>query len=105
MTTPPKGGVQGFQYATQEIQEAIDQLAKGNDEVEEIVANLKSNVELNMEGWIGGSKDEFTRVHAETTSHVDTLSKWLADTRASVLKILQDAVDDDGKGASLFRNA
>ena len=106
MTTPPaRGGDQGFQYATQEIQEGIDQLAKGNDEIEQLIANLKTNVELNFEGWGGGSKEEFTRVHQEASSHVEAISKWLADSRANVLRILQFTVEEDGKGARLFDNA
>ncbi|MFD3998602.1 WXG100 family type VII secretion target [Streptomyces sp. NPDC058548] len=107
MTTPSPNlnTSAGFRYATEQMREAIDQLRKGNDDIEEIVKNLKSNVELNFEGWVGGSKDEFLRVHAQTTDHTADLAQWLSLNQTNVQRMIQDAVDDDSAQASRFSGA
>ena len=105
MTTPALSTGEGFKYAGEQIRIAIDQLRKGNDEITELVANLKSNVELNFEGWGGGSKEEFTRVHQETAAHITAIAGWLEQTRDQVQKILGNALQEDRKDAQRFNNA
>ncbi|MEU8526647.1 hypothetical protein AB0C77_13805 [Streptomyces sp. NPDC048629] len=94
-----------YTYATEEIQKGIVDLAIGTTEIEEIVANLKFNVELNFENWGGGSKEEFTRVHTETADHIFAIAGWLNETKANIEQMLRDAVAEDGENAQLFSNS
>lgn len=96
---------EAYQYATQEITEAVDQLGRGTKEIEDIVTQLKANVELNFEGWVGGSKEEFNRVHQEATDHVVGIAQWLVEVRGLILQILEQVMEREGEQAVLIEQA
>ncbi|MFC8277574.1 hypothetical protein ACFUJR_34585 [Streptomyces sp. NPDC057271] len=84
-----------YTYEVRPILDGLDQLGAVTDDVEQSVATLKTNVELNFEGWAGESKAEFTRVHQETTAHLLAISNWLLEMKQRVGVLIQQVEDED----------
>lgn len=90
---------QAYAYAVQPLLDGLDQLGAVTDKVEQTVANLKTNVELNFEGWAGESAAEFTRVHQETTAHLLAISQWLLEMKQRLGALIQEVEDEDNGAA------
>ncbi|KOG11610.1 MULTISPECIES: hypothetical protein [Streptomyces] len=90
---------QAYAYAIEPILDGLDELGKVTDVVENSVATMKANVELNFDGWAGASKAEFTRVHQETAAHLVAISDWLLEMKQKVGVLVQGVSDDDNATA------
>ncbi|KOG11606.1 MULTISPECIES: hypothetical protein [Streptomyces] len=94
MSTPDN-----YTYNTQAIYEGLKLLGAGTQEVETAVDQLRTNVELNFEGWAGASKAEFERVHLETTEHLKAVGQWLIEVTQNISTLVNGVEEDDAATA------
>lgn len=94
MSTP-----ENYTYQIQPMVEGLKILGKCTQDVETVVDQLKTNVELNFEGWAGDSKAEFERVHLETTEHLKAIAQWLIDMTQNIGTLIDAVEEEDASSA------
>ncbi|MFC8277579.1 hypothetical protein ACFUJR_34610 [Streptomyces sp. NPDC057271] len=95
---------ENYGYQINPIVDGLKILGAGTQEVETMVDQLKTNVELNFEGWAGASKTEFERVHQETAAHLKAIAQWLLERTQNIATLIEAVEAEDAASAQRLSN-